>query len=130
MDPSAHAAIELRIGTGLSSVLQWPLPLASHTDGGAERFTRAAPKGMARFGWTDRSTDEDEVLVEIKKSGAVDFVPIEVSDPATTSARLASMPGKEGASYRLRVLLRVRLAGAGPGVWQGRLEPSPPLTSP
>ncbi|RSN29677.1 hypothetical protein DL990_26260 [Amycolatopsis sp. WAC 01416] len=61
-----------------------------------------APEGMVRFSWTDHSTDEDGFLVEIKKSGAAEFVPVEVSDPGTTSAGLASMPGEEGASYRLR----------------------------
>lgn len=61
-----------------------------------------APEEMVRFSWTDRSSDEDGFLVEIKKPGAAEFVPVEVSDPGTTSAGLATMPGEEGASYRLR----------------------------
>ncbi|MFC9253078.1 fibronectin type III domain-containing protein [Amycolatopsis thailandensis] len=61
-----------------------------------------APEAMVRFSWTDRSSDEDGFLVEIKKPGTDGFVPIEMSDPGTTSAGLASMPGEEGASYRLR----------------------------
>ncbi|MFI6308421.1 fibronectin type III domain-containing protein [Amycolatopsis thailandensis] len=61
-----------------------------------------APEAMVRFSWADRSSDEDGFLVEIKKPGTDGFVPIEMSDPGTTSAGLASMPGEEGASYRLR----------------------------
>ncbi|EMD25775.1 fibronectin type III domain-containing protein [Amycolatopsis azurea] len=61
-----------------------------------------APEAMVRFSWADHSSDEDGFLVEIKKPGADGFVPIEVADPGTTSAGLATMPGEEGASYRLR----------------------------
>ncbi len=61
-----------------------------------------APEGMVRFGWEDPSTDEDGFLVEIEKPGSPDFTPIEMSDPGTTSAVLATMPGEAGASYRLR----------------------------
>lgn len=61
-----------------------------------------AAEEMVRFSWADHSSDEDGFLVEIRKPGTPDFVPIEMSDPGTTSAGLASMPGEEGASYRLR----------------------------
>lgn len=57
---------------------------------------------MVRFSWADRSSDEDGFLVEIRKPGAAGFVPIEFSDPGTTSAALAVMPDEKGASYRLR----------------------------
>ncbi|OXM47873.1 fibronectin type III domain-containing protein [Amycolatopsis alba] len=81
-------------------------PVSLRTDGqaAAPAAFRAepAPEDMVRFSWTDHSSDEDGFLVEIKKPGADGFVPIEVSDPGTTSAGLASMPGEEGASYRLR----------------------------
>ncbi|WP_037313202.1 fibronectin type III domain-containing protein [Amycolatopsis orientalis] len=61
-----------------------------------------APEEMVRFSWADHSSDEDGFLVEIRKPGAPDFVPVEMSDPGTTSAGLASLPGEEGSSYRLR----------------------------
>ncbi|MBE1573897.1 fibronectin type III domain-containing protein [Amycolatopsis roodepoortensis] len=80
------------------------VPLRSGDRKAAPASFRAepAPEEMVRFSWTDRSTDEDGFLVEIKKPGTAEFVPIEVSDPGTTSAGLATMPGEEGASYRLR----------------------------
>lgn len=82
-------------------------PAVSLRTGGREAAPtsfRADPAAeeMVLFSWADRSSDEDGFLVEIRKPGAPDFVPIEMSDPGTTSAGLASMPGEEGASYRLR----------------------------
>nr|WP_221471599.1 fibronectin type III domain-containing protein [Amycolatopsis umgeniensis] len=85
---SAGPAVSLRTGG------QAAAPAAFRAEPGAEE--------MVRFTWADRSSDEDGFLVEIRKPGAPDFVPIEMSDPGTTSAGLASMPGEAGASYRLR----------------------------
>ncbi|MFC3456201.1 fibronectin type III domain-containing protein [Amycolatopsis speibonae] len=81
-----------------------PVSLRTSGQAAAPAAFRAepAPEEMVRFSWADRSSDEDGFLVEIKKPGADGFVPIEVSDPGTTSAGLASMPGEAGASYRLR----------------------------
>ncbi|MEV6905682.1 fibronectin type III domain-containing protein [Amycolatopsis sp. NPDC051071] len=80
------------------------VPLRSGGQGAAPAAFRAepAPEEMVRFTWDDRSTDEDGFLVEIKKPGSPDFVPIEMSEPGTTTAGLATMPGEEGSSYRLR----------------------------
>ncbi|WP_410659959.1 fibronectin type III domain-containing protein [Amycolatopsis sp. lyj-112] len=80
------------------------VPLRGGDSNAAPAGFRAEPaeEEMVRFSWADRSSDEDGFLVEIKKPGAAEFLPIEVSDAGTTSAGLATMPGEEGSSYRLR----------------------------
>jgi hypothetical protein len=80
------------------------VPLRTGGQAAAPAAFRAEPAAeeMVRFSWADRSSDEDGFLVEIRKPGAPDFVPVEMSDPGTTSAGLASLPGEEGSSYRLR----------------------------
>ncbi|KZB84236.1 fibronectin type III domain-containing protein [Amycolatopsis regifaucium] len=79
-----------------------PLRAGDRSAAPASFRAEPAPEQMVRFSWADRSSDEDGFLVEIRKPGAADFVPVEMSDPGTTSAGLASMPGEEGSSYRLR----------------------------
>jgi hypothetical protein len=91
-------------GPGVSAPAGPVVSLRTGDQAAAPAGFRAEPAEdeMVRFSWADRSSDEDGFLVEIRKSGAADFVPIEFSDPGTTSAALASMPDEKGASYRLR----------------------------
>jgi hypothetical protein len=56
------------------------------------------------FTWADRSPDEAGFLLEIRRPGAPDFDPVEVTDPNVTTCALSTLPGEEGSAYRLRTL--------------------------
>ncbi|MFG1645016.1 fibronectin type III domain-containing protein [Amycolatopsis sp. NPDC049252] len=56
------------------------------------------------FTWTDHSAGEAGFLLEIRRPGAPDFDPVEVTDPDTTTCALSTLPGEQGSAYRLRVL--------------------------
>ncbi|MEV7045296.1 fibronectin type III domain-containing protein [Amycolatopsis sp. NPDC051061] len=64
----------------------------------------AAADGTLTFSWTDLSHDEAGFLLEIRRPGAPDFDPVEVTDPDTTTCTLSVLPGEEGSAYRLRAL--------------------------
>ncbi|WP_328452235.1 fibronectin type III domain-containing protein [Amycolatopsis sp. NBC_00438] len=56
------------------------------------------------FTWSDHSAGEAGFLLEIRRPGAPDFDPVEVTDPDTTTCALSTLPGEQGAAYRLRAL--------------------------
>ncbi|WP_328617488.1 fibronectin type III domain-containing protein [Amycolatopsis sp. NBC_00355] len=56
------------------------------------------------FTWADHSAGEAGFLLEIRRPGAPDFDPVEVTDPDTTTCALSTLPGEQGAAYRLRAL--------------------------
>ncbi|MEC3974084.1 fibronectin type III domain-containing protein [Amycolatopsis sp. H20-H5] len=55
-----------------------------------------------RFTWTDRAQGESGYLLEVRKPGSAEFVPVEVADPDSTSSVLAELPDEHGAAYRIR----------------------------
>ncbi|WP_116204539.1 fibronectin type III domain-containing protein [Amycolatopsis circi] len=63
-----------------------------------------APDQSLHFAWTDRSTDEAGFLVEIRRPGAPDFAPVEVTDPNATHCALSLLPGEQGSAFRIRAL--------------------------
>ncbi|WP_275293740.1 fibronectin type III domain-containing protein [Amycolatopsis sp. La24] len=65
--------------------------------------TPAADQNL-HFTWTDRSTDEAGFLLEIRRPGTPDFVPVEVTDPNATQCALSLLPGEQGSAFRLRAL--------------------------
>ncbi|MEV6648424.1 fibronectin type III domain-containing protein [Amycolatopsis sp. NPDC051371] len=56
------------------------------------------------FTWADRSADEAGFLLEMRRPGSPGFDPVEVTDPDATTCALSTLPGEEGAAYRLRAL--------------------------
>ncbi|MFI5615350.1 fibronectin type III domain-containing protein [Amycolatopsis sp. NPDC051903] len=64
----------------------------------------AAEDAAVQFTWADRSTDETGFLVELRKPGATDFAPVEVTDPNVTTCALSPLPGEQGSSFRVRAL--------------------------
>ncbi|MGW4060719.1 fibronectin type III domain-containing protein [Amycolatopsis sp. NPDC004747] len=64
----------------------------------------ATAAGTVTFTWTDRTPDEDGFLLEMRRPGAPDFDPVEVTDPGVTTCALSLLPGEEGSAYRLRAL--------------------------
>jgi hypothetical protein len=56
------------------------------------------------FTWTDRSPDEAGFLLEIRRPGAPDFDPVEVTDPNVTTCALSLLPGEENSAFRIRAL--------------------------
>lgn len=63
-----------------------------------------APDQSLHFAWTDRSTDEAGFLLEIRRPGASDFAPVEVTDPHATHCALSLLPGEQGSAFRIRAL--------------------------
>lgn len=70
-------------GPGVSAPEGPVVPLRSGGRSAAPAGFQAKPAEdeMVHFAWADRSSDEDGFLVEIKKPGAAEFVPIEFVDP-------------------------------------------------
>ncbi|MEV6826096.1 fibronectin type III domain-containing protein [Amycolatopsis sp. NPDC051102] len=60
--------------------------------------------GTVTFTWADRSPDEAGFLLEIRRPGAPDYDPVEVTDPDVTTCALSLLPGEEKSAYRLRTL--------------------------
>ncbi|EOD64438.1 fibronectin type III domain-containing protein [Amycolatopsis vancoresmycina] len=58
----------------------------------------------ATFTWADRWSDEAGFLLEIRRPGAPDFDPVEVTDPNATTCALSLLPGEENSAYRIRAL--------------------------
>ncbi|SFW88041.1 fibronectin type III domain-containing protein [Amycolatopsis australiensis] len=56
------------------------------------------------FTWADRSPDEAGFLLEIRRPGAPDFDPVEVTDPDVTTCTLPLLPGEEKSAFRIRAL--------------------------
>ncbi|MEU4523876.1 fibronectin type III domain-containing protein [Amycolatopsis sp. NPDC024027] len=56
------------------------------------------------FTWADRSPDEAGFLLEIRRPGAPDYDPVEVTEPNVTTCALSLLPGEEKSAYRLRAL--------------------------
>ncbi|MGW3961673.1 fibronectin type III domain-containing protein [Amycolatopsis sp. NPDC005003] len=56
------------------------------------------------FSWPDRTRDEAGFLLEIRRPGAPEFDPVEVTGPDVTTCALSLLPGEEGSAYRLRAL--------------------------
>ncbi|MET1071726.1 MAG: fibronectin type III domain-containing protein [Umezawaea sp.] len=55
-----------------------------------------------RFTWTDRASDEDGFLLEVKASGAADYKAAVVLEPNVNSAGLITLPEEKSATYRVR----------------------------
>jgi hypothetical protein len=55
-----------------------------------------------KFTWTDRATDEDGYLLEVRAAGATAFTPAAVLDPDVNSAGLITLPQEKSATYRVR----------------------------
>ncbi|MGW5743927.1 fibronectin type III domain-containing protein [Amycolatopsis sp. NPDC003861] len=64
----------------------------------------ATAGGTVTFTWADRTRDEAGFLLEIRRPGAPDFDPVEVTDPDVTTCALSLLHGEEGSAYRLRAL--------------------------
>ncbi|WP_410616734.1 fibronectin type III domain-containing protein [Amycolatopsis sp. lyj-109] len=60
--------------------------------------------GTVTVTWPDRTRDEAGFLLEIRRPGAPDFDPVEVTDPDVTTCLLSLLPGEEGSAYRVRTL--------------------------
>ncbi|WP_410644430.1 fibronectin type III domain-containing protein [Amycolatopsis sp. lyj-346] len=56
------------------------------------------------FTWPDRTPDEAGFLLEIRRPGATEFDPVEVTGPDVTTCVLSLLPGEEGSAYQLRAL--------------------------
>ncbi|MEU0537304.1 fibronectin type III domain-containing protein [Amycolatopsis tolypomycina] len=56
------------------------------------------------FTWPDRTPDEAGFLLEIRRPGAPDYDPVEVTEPNATSCALSLLPGEAGSAFRLRTL--------------------------
>ncbi|WP_255638178.1 fibronectin type III domain-containing protein [Amycolatopsis sp. DSM 110486] len=63
-----------------------------------------AEDASVHFTWADRSSDEAGFLVEIRKPGVADFVPVEITDPDTTTCALSLLPDEQGPAFRVRAL--------------------------
>ncbi|MDT7799794.1 MAG: hypothetical protein QOI78_3227 [Actinomycetota bacterium] len=85
-------------------------PVSAPTTAGAPAAADAtalhavADGDTVTFTWADHATGEAGFLLEIRRPGAPDFDPVEVTDPDTTTCALSTLPGEQGSSYRLRVL--------------------------
>jgi hypothetical protein len=71
----------------------------------------AAPTGLSavimhangiRFQWTDRATDEEGQLLEVKSAGSSEFKVVAVLDPDVNSFGLVTLPDEKQAWYRVR----------------------------
>ncbi|HET6705658.1 fibronectin type III domain-containing protein [Amycolatopsis sp.] len=60
--------------------------------------------GTVTFTWADRSSGEAGFLLEMRRPGAPDFDPVEVTGPDVTTCALSLLPGEENSAYRLRAL--------------------------
>lgn len=78
-------------------------PTASKSAPADLTATPAADQSL-HFAWTDRSTDEAGFLLEIRRPGAPDFTPVEVTDPNATQCALSLLPGEQGSAFRIRAL--------------------------
>ncbi|WP_206795894.1 fibronectin type III domain-containing protein [Amycolatopsis sp. MtRt-6] len=56
------------------------------------------------FTWPDRTPDEAGFLLEIRRPGAPDFDPVEVTEPDVTTCVLSLLPGEENSAFRIRAL--------------------------
>ena len=63
-----------------------------------------ASGGTVTFTWTDRWPDEAGFLLEIRRPGAPDYDPVEVTDPDVTTCALSLLPGEENSAFRIRAL--------------------------
>lgn len=63
-----------------------------------------ASGGTVTFTWADRTADEAGFLLEIRRPGAPDYDPVEVTDPDVTTCALSLLPGEENSAYRIRTL--------------------------
>lgn len=55
-----------------------------------------------KFTWTDRATDEEGYLLEVKPEGSAEYGAAAVLDPDVNSAGLVTLPNEKKASYRVR----------------------------
>jgi hypothetical protein len=65
------------------------------------RGTVVNPTGI-RFTWTDRASDEEGYLVEVRPAGAADYSVDAVLDPDVNTFGLVAEPDERVASYRVR----------------------------
>ncbi|MFB9683827.1 fibronectin type III domain-containing protein [Amycolatopsis plumensis] len=56
------------------------------------------------FTWADRASDEAGFLLEIRRPGAPEFDPVEVTGPDVTTCALSLLPGEAGSAFQLRAL--------------------------
>ncbi|WP_326836750.1 fibronectin type III domain-containing protein [Amycolatopsis rhabdoformis] len=82
------------------------VPVRTPGDAAAPGAVRvvAAEDASVHFTWADRSSDEAGFLVEIRKPGAEDFVPVEITEPDTTTCALSLLPDEAGSAFRVRAL--------------------------
>ncbi|MBT2422444.1 fibronectin type III domain-containing protein [Streptomyces sp. ISL-22] len=62
------------------------------------------PDGI-RFTWTDRSSDEDGFLLEMRTADSTGYEPVAVAGPDITATTLVTLPGERRASFRIRVFV-------------------------
>ncbi|MFD2471147.1 fibronectin type III domain-containing protein [Amycolatopsis silviterrae] len=81
-------------------------PTSVRDPGAAPTHLTAGPSAdqSMHFSWTDHSTDEAGFLLEIRRPGAPDFTPVEVTDPNVTQCALSLLPGEQGSAFRIRAL--------------------------
>ncbi|MFD9962727.1 fibronectin type III domain-containing protein [Amycolatopsis sp. NPDC058986] len=81
-----------------------PVPVRTPGDAAAPVGLHSAREadGTLKFTWADRTTDEEGFLLEQRKPGTAMFAPVEVTGANTTSCELSTLPGEEGAAYRVR----------------------------
>ncbi|MEV5718408.1 fibronectin type III domain-containing protein [Amycolatopsis mediterranei] len=70
----------------------------------ATRLHAVASGDTVTFTWAGHSPDEAGFLLEIRRPGAPEFAPVEVTDPGATTCALSLLPGEERSAYRLRAL--------------------------
>ncbi|MGX1881686.1 fibronectin type III domain-containing protein [Streptomyces sp. NPDC055287] len=77
------------------------------------RDAAAAPAGLKatvkhangiRFAWTDRASDEEAQLLEIRTASSRSWRPAAVLDPGVDSFGLITLPDEKRASYRVRAI--------------------------
>lgn len=81
-----------------------PVPVRQPEAAPANLTATPAPDQSLHFAWTDRSTDEAGFLLEIRRPGASEFAPVEVTDPNATHCALSLLPGEQGSAFRIRAL--------------------------
>lgn len=73
--------------------------------GPVSRPARAELPDGIRFTWTDTSSDEDGFLLEARKENGTRYEPVAVLDPDVTGTTLATLPGDEHATFRVRAFV-------------------------
>ncbi|MEU0956864.1 fibronectin type III domain-containing protein [Streptomyces niveus] len=89
-------------------------PLTARGAGGAHVNAAAAPTDFEatvkhatgiHFTWTDRATDEDGYLLEVRQAGSESYRPVALLDADINSFGLITLPEEKRASYRVRAFV-------------------------